>query len=97
MLPSGTPFNVRIFVLILIELFATEVGMPGRDGGLLLAWFCWRFRPELVPEGGTATGVQRAGHSVVGPRGIRHYSDEASCGTDTHSSSSFHCMYDMFS
>ena len=58
-MPSGTPFNVRIFVLILIELFATEVGMPGRDGGLLLlpAWFCWRFRPELTPEGGAGAGV----------------------------------------
>ena len=56
-MPSGTPFNVRIFVLILIELFATEVGMPGRDGGLLLAWFCWRFCPELVPGGGTEAGV----------------------------------------
>ena len=56
-MPSGTPFNVRIFVLILIKLFATEVGMPGRDGGLLLAWFCWRFRPELAPVGGTGAGV----------------------------------------
>ena len=49
MFSSGTPFNVSIFVLIRIELFAT--GMPGRDGGLL-AWFCWRFRPELTPLGG---------------------------------------------
>ena len=59
MLPSGTPFNVRIFVLILIELFATEVGMPGRDGGLLLlpAGLCWKLLPELTPAGGAGAGV----------------------------------------